>query len=470
MDYIIRLIRRYIGTTVVISLLLLTLNLVMLGTVLFQEAYEKEAPASVLERIAASLVWKDIGYVLGEAEQQWLEQNHAWAMLLSEDGAVKWEYRLPEEIPRSYTLSEVAKFSRNYLMDYPVFVWEQDEGILVVGYPKNSYAKYQLIYPVSWISSLPSRVVLVLVGNMTLVLILSIIVGTRLIRSIRPLVSGVHALAKEEEVHVECKGIFSDLAHSINQASDKLQEKNAALKARDEARSNWIAGISHDIRTPLSMVLGYASDLEENSALPDEGREQAGIIRRQGEKLRSLIQDLNLVSMLEYEMQPLDVKLIRLSAVARQVVTEFLNHGLEEDRYHLILKITDESIRVQADIKLLQRAVTNLVQNSIAHNPQGCVIWIETGLGPDSQKGLIVVSDNGTGIPEEELPDLLELPYSSRRKRPVSHRHGLGLPMVARIAKAHQGRLTLQSGAGQGLRAEMEFPLCNEQQEIHRMA
>lgn len=95
------------------------------------------------------------------------------------------------------------------------------------------------------------------------------------------------------------------------------------MKARDEARSNWISGISHDIRTPLSMILGYASEMEDNSDLPKEQRHQSGIIRRQGEKLRSLVSDLNLVSMLEYEMQPLHLKDIRLSVLARQVVADF---------------------------------------------------------------------------------------------------------------------------------------------------
>ena len=65
----------------------------------------------------------------------------------------------------------------------------------------------------------------------------------RLIRKIRPLVEGVHKLAREETVHLDSKGIFGDLAHSINSASDKLQKKTDALKAKDEARSNWIAGI-----------------------------------------------------------------------------------------------------------------------------------------------------------------------------------------------------------------------------------
>ncbi|MGV2787557.1 sensor histidine kinase, partial [Clostridium perfringens] len=164
---------------------------------------------------------------------------------------------------------------------------------------------------------------------------------TRVVRGIRPLIHGIHALSKEEPVQVETKGIFNDLSQSINSTSVMLQEKNDALKARDVARSNWIAGISHDIRTPLSMILGYASELEEQPELSTEHKQQAAIIRRQGERLRSLVSDLNLVSMLEYEMQPLQLKSIRLSALARQVVSDFLNNGLDE-RYVISLHAMDE--------------------------------------------------------------------------------------------------------------------------------
>ncbi len=97
---------------------------------------------------------------------------------------------------------------------------------------------------------------------------------------------------------------MSNLAQNVNRASSLLQQRADSLKQRDEARSNWIAGISHDIRTPLSMVLGYASDLEESNNISIEQKQQASIIRKQAEKLRSLVSDLNLVSMLEYEMQP----------------------------------------------------------------------------------------------------------------------------------------------------------------------
>ena len=118
--------------------------------------------------------------------------------------------------------------------------------------------------------------------NIGITLLISVVIGTRFIKGIRPLVSGVHNLAKEESIQLDSKGILGDLAQSINSASTTLKKKTDALKARDEARSNWIAGISHDIRT-LSIILGYASEMEDSFELPVEHRQQAGIIRQQGE-------------------------------------------------------------------------------------------------------------------------------------------------------------------------------------------
>ncbi|QIB26868.1 sensor histidine kinase [Caloranaerobacter azorensis] len=461
MDGVVHILRRFIGVTILICILLFIFNFIMLGSFVFNGMNEKQSPKKILENVVLNLEHKGKSYVLGKPAKKLLAQNHAWSMLIDNTGKVKWNYNLPKEIPLSYTLIDVAKFSRNYLMDYPVFVWKHNDGLVVVGYPKKSYAKYQFYFPISWISSLPMRIVTLFVSNIILALFLSILIGTKLIKSVKPLIAGVHALSKEEPTYVEVKGIFSDLAESINHTSDILQEKNTALKARDEARSNWIAGISHDIRTPLSIVLGYASELEENMAIPVEQRQQAGIIRKQAQKLRSLVSDLNLVSMLEYEMQPLNLKPVRLSVLARKVASEFLNNGLDE-RFTITLDISDENIKVKADEKLLLRAINNLVQNSIIHNPNGCKILLKTCISSDNLTCYFIVSDNGKGVPRDKLSKLTELPYSSNKKHSFRNGHGLGLPMVARICQAHHGQLVLESEIGKGMKAIIQLPLYFE--------
>lgn len=457
MEGTVRILRRFISSTMIISIFLLIFNFMLLGVWVFKGINEGHSPGVVVQNVAEGLHPTSNVYSLDSSSAELLKQNNAWAMLINDTGHIAWNYMLPDELPETYSLADVAKFTRNYLMDYPVFVWEHDEGLVVVGYPKESLAKYQHILPTSWVSSLPLRMASLLIGNIALALLLSLLIGSKLIHSIRPLTQGIQGLAEDRDVYVEPKGVLANLAESVNRASYLLRQRNDSLKNRDEARSNWIAGISHDIRTPLSMVLGYASDLEENSDIPTEQRRQAGIIRQQAEKLRSLVSDLNLVSMLEYEMQPLNKKPIRLSALARQIASEFLNNGLDE-RFMLEVEIIDESAQVNGDERLLIRSITNLVQNSINHNPDGCQIRLQTSFNEGNRTCSFVVVDNGRGILQNELHDLLELPFSSKRKRPGRNGHGLGLPMVARIAKAHQGRLILSSDIGKGLRAEIVLP------------
>lgn len=457
MEGAVRILKRFIGTTMIISAFLLVFNFILLGVWVLNGMNEGNSPAKVVQKVAEGLNRSSNSYSLDTTTAKLLEQNHAWAMLIVDTGQVGWNYHLPDELPETYSLTDVAKFTQRYLMDYPVFVWEHNEGIVVVGYPKESLAKYQYILPTSWVSSLPLRMATLLMINIALALLLSLLIGYKLIRSIRPLTKGIQALGEDREVFIEPKGILADLAQNVNRAATLLSRKNVSLKERDEARSNWIAGISHDIRTPLSMVLGYASDLEENNDIPTEQSRQAGIIRRQAESLRSLVSDLNLVSMLEYEMQPLNKKPIRLSVLARQVASEFLNNGLDE-RFTIIVENLDERAQVNGDERLLKRAITNLIQNSINHNSNGCEIILKTIFNEDNKTCSFIVEDNGNGIPQHRIPNLLELPYSSKRNRASHNGHGLGLPMVARIAMAHQGHLILSSDVGSGLRAELVLP------------
>ena len=99
---------------------------------------------------------------------------------------------------------------------------------------------------------------------------------------------------------------------------------------KDKARAEWINGVSHDVRTPLSVILGYAGELSEDSRLSDEARKQADIIFRQAQKLKQLIADLNLTSKLEYAMQPLKLEKLDILELIRQVVIDFLNNGWDE--------------------------------------------------------------------------------------------------------------------------------------------
>ena len=229
------------------------------------------------------------------------------------------------------------------------------------------------------------------------------------------------------------------------------------MSRQNKARANWISGVSHDIRTPLSMIMGYAQRIASDHEAGDNVRQEAVIIQGQSEKIRDLVQDLNLVSQIEYEMQPLHQQSVRLSKLLRSYTAELLNTGLP-DSYSIEIEISPvaETITFNCDERLIMRAVNNLVQNSIRHNPDGCDIVL--GLNCTAETISLTVSDNGVGLSDEKLKELREKPhYMESTDDRLDLRHGLGLLLVRQIVEAHSGEMQLQGGDQEGLSIELVF-------------
>lgn len=408
-----------------------------------QNMTEAAAAVSTLEGISSGMAGK-------------LRGNHIWAMYLNQDGKCAWSLDLPAEIPTDYTIQSVAVFSRGYLAGYPVFVRSMDDGLLVLGYPKGSYTKITGNYfSVRTVKTFPLYAAGMLAVDLLFLFLAYLFSKRRIMKNTEPIAASIQSLSKGEPVSLHIHGELSEIADSINRASQLLSRQS-------EARANWISGVSHDIRTPLSMILGYAERISRDDMAGDSVREQAGIIRRQSMKIKELVQDLNLVSELEYEMQPLSKEKVRPAKLVRSCAAELLNTGISE-AYMIDVEIAPraEAAVLECDVRLFSRAVNNLVQNSIAHNPQGCEIRLFLDC-PEGEVRL-VVADNGVGISAEKLKELEEKPhYMGSVDERLDLRHGLGLLLVRQIAEAHAGAVKIESGPESGCRITMIFPNDNE--------
>lgn len=399
-------------------------------------------PHKNLRKIDDALIKTADGWTLADEE---LIPRGCWAMLIDESGTVVWSQNKPDDIPDHYSLNDIARMTRWFLQDYPVYVRTRDDGLLVYAIPKNSVGKYDIAYSMEWFETLPRRLLLVLFLNLLLAGILALLIGQFLYRRIAELTDGISALQREHSVHLREKGIFKELAENINTTSELISRKNTALTTRDSARSNWISGISHDIRTPLAIVMGNAEALEQDDSLTDEQRRKAGIITRQSIRIKKLIADLNLISSLEYDMQPSQKKSVSLCPLIRKSVAELVNSGLSE-HCEIQLHLQNERASVFADESLLERALINLISNSMTHNADGCTICIQSYTSGHTAH--IILSDNGTGVPPEVLENMDSIPKST---------HGLGLPMAYKIIAVHGGKLTARNHGG--FTAEITLPL-----------
>lgn len=466
LDSVKYILRRFIGSSILISLFLIILNItgfLIFSYVTFIYPYLGESDISTSRETKANLMMleekltsKDGKFVLDESSKDVLHKKQAWAMLIDDNGDRIWEYDLPKEIPKHYTLTDVAKFSKFFLKDYPVYVWEHPEGLLVTGYPKDKYTRFNLTYTIREIEQFPRLILVMLLLNAIITFLIALFIGLKMVKSIKPIITGMKLISKGEPVFLQEKGILSDISKSINSVSRELQEKNAKLRKREEARSNWIAGISHDIRTPLSMIIGYAGELEESKNLSQREHEQVSIICNQGIKIRELVSDLNLVSKLEYNMQPLDCGKIRVSVFLREVVSDFINNNLDNN-FYIEINILDEDIIIDADKKLLKRAISNLIQNSITHNQHGCNINVVSR--SDLDFCYITIEDDGKGMSKDKISYLLNNQYNLSDAYAKGQNHGLGLLIVAGIINAHKGKLNITSDDCHGLKITLKLPL-----------
>lgn len=458
-----KLIRRFVCMMLISCILLILLNLILFAACMSSQIPNR-SPWQTAEEVASSLQQEDNGYVLPEAMEKELQRDDAWAIFIDDASKqVVWQTEnLPDTVPMTYSISDISRLTRGYIDGYPAFTGEAENGLAVLGYPKDRFWKD--MWP-SWdyhlIANLPKMILLALAVNVALICAIYLIANAKLLKSINPIVNGIQALPQNEECHLKEKGLLSELAASINKTSEILQSQNRQLRKKETARANWIAGVSHDIRTPLSMIMGYAAQIESERNLPEDTRKKAAVIVTQSGRMRNLINDLNLASKLEYNMQPINRKEENLVALVRQVVVDFINMEIG-DRHPIEWK-TDEALPacfVTADKDLISRAVGNLIQNSINHNEQGCRIFVQVMAANDH--ATISVADDGIGATDEEIERLNHAPhYMVCDENTSEQRHGLGLLLVKQIAAAHKGEVTIDHSPSGGFEVKISLPKNN---------
>lgn len=431
-------------------LVLLLINVIAFGWTfhnVIKSDYGSMSPNNMLEEVAAA----STSAGLSDEARAKLESNHIWAISLNAAGETMWSVNSPENIPTHYTVQDVAMFSRGYLKDYPVFVWNTDSGLLVLGYPKDSYTKLTSNYfSIQAIRTLPLYLSGMLAVDLLLLFFTYHLSKRKIIKNTEPIISSIETLSNGKPVSLSMRGELSEVAESVNKASQILSRQN-------EARADWISGVSHDIRTPLSMIMGYAGRIADSNVAGNSIKEQAEIIRSQSIKIKDLVQDLNLVSQLEYEMQPLHKEPARLSKLLRSYVAELFNTGIS-DIYSIDIEITPaaETAAINCDPRLISRAVSNLVQNSINHNPQGC--HIRLSLDCSDRSIILIIADDGIGLSAEKLQELEEKPhYMNSTDERLDLRHGLGLLLVRQIVEVHKGTMQIKSVADHGFTTTLTF-------------
>lgn len=222
------------------------------------------------------------------------------------------------------------------------------------------------------------------------------------------------------------------------------------LKEIEKLRKEFITNISHELKTPLSIVKGYIETLEEEVE-NGECKKYANIVKSQTERLIKIVENITALS--QTETGKLDLEDVNLKEVIKEVY-ELFKKRADEKNIQFILKVEDVPI-IRGDRFKIEQAIINLVDNAIKFTDKGKV---EINLSKMDRYILIEVIDSGVGIAEEDLPKLFEKFYIGTKKKPQSGT-GIGLYIVKNIVDLHNGKIEVESKINEGSKFSIFLPL-----------
>lgn len=229
--------------------------------------------------------------------------------------------------------------------------------------------------------------------------------------------------------------------------SESMDEAAAMLSEAKEYQKELLANVSHDLRTPLTMIKGYA-EMVRDVSWEDEASRNAdtGIIIREADRLTALVNEILEYSKLQEKGISIEFAIVDLSALVMRIVSRF--EPLMREQGIEIEQNIDEGCAVNGDSKLLESMAYNLIDNALRHTGSSGRVTVMLQKSSDI---LFEVQDHGEGIDEADIPYIWEKYYTSRQhgSKGVS---GLGLAIVKRIAEIHDAQYGVDSKKGEGSR------------------
>ncbi len=257
-------------------------------------------------------------------------------------------------------------------------------------------------------------------------------------------------LIRPDGIRVTLGITYSPLMDSDNQLVNIIANVRDITHFREteEMKSTFISVISHELKTPVALIKGYASTLRRKDAHWDEEtlHESLAVIEEESDRLAGLIDNLLDVSRLQSSQLELDKTDIRLDKMAERTVNDFRT---QTERHTFELDFPPDFPPVQADHERLRQVLTNLISNAIKYSPDGGRIMLSGRY--DDEFVYLAVTDEGIGIPPNDRERIFERFY--RVESALSRRTqgaGLGLYLVKSVIDAHRGRIWVDSDLGKG--------------------
>jgi len=250
---------------------------------------------------------------------------------------------------------------------------------------------------------------------------------------------------------------LKELSDERERAEEALKKSNDRLRELEVLRDSLVHMVVHDLRSPLTVIAGYAELLESSELenLSEEGRDYVGSIKASTDTLIEMISSMLDVSKMESGQMRLNLAECDLGAIIREVVSGMA--ALKGER-RIELALPDQPVNVKGDAQLLSRLVQNLVGNALKFAP-ATTGRVDVGLESVGGRVRCTVRDNGAGIPAEHQDKVFDKFWQdAARQQGVKYSSGLGLTFCKMVVEAHGGSIGVDSEVGVGSAFWFELP------------
>ncbi|MFD4819140.1 sensor histidine kinase [Peribacillus butanolivorans] len=469
-----KLTRRFLGSVVTIVVIVGIVNTILLLCLLFYRAMHnfgtEEVSAENFSRTFSQYVeLQDNKPMVNEEGLEKLQDNKAWIQFLNNKGEQVAAFYTPQNLQTVYSPIEIVQMYKYKEIDAEttVFVGEAHNFSYFVGVKEQKIGRYVITYDYAKVFKYINILLLLfLIVDIIIALVIGFLFGKRLTTPLNTLIEGIQQLRERRFKKMPIpKGVYEDVFSNMNELSVKLDQYEKERDQLDQMREEWISNVSHDMKTPLASIHGYAELMKDSSTdlTPQELYEYTSIINRQSKYMKDLLDDLNLTMRLRNQQLPLQFEDVNIVGFIREMTIELLNDSSFGDRQVEFEANVDKAMH-KVDKKLLKRAIFNFIYNALVHNDEHVVVNIRIDniylQGGQEQKSSnistasvfhtqITIADNGRGIPSKDLEQVFERYYRGTNTT-STHGTGLGMAIARDIILAHNGKIDLTSVENKG--------------------
>ncbi|KYH34191.1 alkaline phosphatase synthesis sensor protein PhoR [Clostridium tepidiprofundi DSM 19306] len=466
---------RFVTTIIFVVIIVTIINIVAIMGIFINNTIHTKNTNPILKDIEPENFVRNFNkYILSNGQnifvnnagKKALNYENTWIQILDEDGKEVYAYKKPKNVPLKYTPFQIIhgyKYRGVLGNMSTIFIGEKyvknKQYSYIIGFPMQKIERQVLVFNIDKTRDfMKNTIIIVLLIDSIIALFFAYLFSRKLTKPIGNIINGVVKLGNGDyNVYYTPKGVYSEIYHNINNLSDILKSNTKERMKLDKMREEWIVNISHDIKTPLASIKGYAEILsnDDYEFSKEEIKSYANIIHKKSDYIKELVDDLNLATKLKNKASILRKKETNLVRLTRETIIDILNDSkFSNSNINFISK--ENIILKKVDNILLKRAISNLLYNALIHNNSS--VNIEVEIIKQDNKVHIFIKDNGKGIKPEELKYIFDRYYRGTNTSGNHKGSGLGMAITREIIKAHGGDIKINSILRKGTEIEIILP------------